>query len=67
MATTRHPTNRGSGSDTIDVGAAILSDLLGPTSAMCRAEVFVWGHAGWVRDEPRLGAQHLGAPFYERP
>jgi hypothetical protein len=36
-------------------------------SARRRAGVFVYGHTGWVRHPARLrGAQHLGAPCYQR-
>jgi len=40
----------------------------GAISARRRIDVFVYGHAGWVRHPARLRAsvQHLGAPSYQR-
>ena len=41
--------------------------LLAAMSARRRVDVFVYGHTGWVRHPARLrGAQHLGAPCYQR-
>jgi hypothetical protein len=42
--------------------------LLAAMSARRRVDVFVYGHAGWVRHPAHLRAsvQHLGAPSYQR-